>query len=33
MTNETKPRLTQFGLTEKSLPILLYTIAIDKAKD
>lgn len=33
MTDETKKRLTQFGLTEKSLPILLFTIAIDKARD
>lgn len=33
MTNETEKRLCQFGLTEKSLPILLYSIAIDKARD
>ena len=33
MKAETAKRLEQFGLTEKSLPPLLFSVTIDNAKD
>ena len=33
MKAETEKRLEQFGLTQRSLPILLFQIALDRAKD